>query len=48
VTLNPLKNLGLFLGVFKALFLKTSVKVVMPVVGQELMPPRDTGGVMLR
>ena len=30
-----------------ALFI-VSVKVVMPLVGQELMPPMDTGGVTKR
>ncbi len=42
------KALG-FLSVFVliALFV-TSVKIVMPVVGQELMPPMDTGGVTIK
>lgn len=35
------------IAVLIALFV-TSVKVVMPVVGQELMPPMDTGGVNIR
>jgi multidrug efflux pump subunit AcrB len=35
------------IAVLLALFL-TSVKVVMPVVGQELMPPMDTGGVNIQ
>ncbi len=42
------KSLG-FVSVFVliALFI-TSVKIVMPVVGQELMPPMDTGGVNIK
>ncbi|MBA1419466.1 MAG: efflux RND transporter permease subunit [Epsilonproteobacteria bacterium] len=42
------KKLG-FISVFVliALFV-TSVKLVMPVVGQELMPPMDTGGVNIK
>ncbi len=35
------------IAVLIALFV-TSVKVVMPVVGQELMPPMDTGGVTIK
>ncbi|MDQ7046734.1 MAG: efflux RND transporter permease subunit [Sulfurovum sp.] len=42
------KRLG-FLSVFILIVLfLTSVKIVMPVVGQELMPPMDTGGVNIQ
>ena len=42
------KLLGVFsIVVLIALFV-TSVKMVMPVVGQELMPPMDTGGVNIK
>ena len=42
------KVLGIFsIAVLIALFV-TSIKIVMPVVGQELMPPMDTGGVNIK
>jgi len=42
------KPLGFFsIAILIALFV-TSVKLVMPTVGQELMPPMDTGGVNIR
>lgn len=37
----------LYVVVLIALFI-TSVKIVMPVVGQELMPPMDTGGINIK
>jgi len=37
----------LSIGILLALFV-TSIKLVMPVVGQELMPPMDTGGVNIK
>ena len=39
------KALGVFSVVVLLALFVTSVKLVMPVVGQELMPPMDTGGV---
>ncbi len=42
------KYLGGFSFVVLIALFVTSVKVVMPVVGQELMPPMDTGGVTIK
>ncbi len=42
------KYLGFFSFVVLIALFVTSVKVVMPVVGQELMPPMDTGGVTIK
>jgi len=42
------KYLGVFSFVVLIAFFVTSVKIVMPVVGQELMPPMDTGGVTIK
>lgn len=42
------KYLGVFSFVVLIALFVTSVKVVMPVVGQELMPPMDTGGVTIK
>ena len=38
---------GVYLGVLGVLFV-ISLKVVMPLVGQELLPPMDTGGIQVR
>ncbi len=47
-TITSSKILGFVsIGVLLALFV-SSVKIVMPVVGQELMPPMDTGGVNIK
>ena len=42
------KILGVFSIVVLLALFATSVKLVMPVVGQELMPPMDTGGVNIK
>jgi multidrug efflux pump subunit AcrB len=42
------KILGVFSVVVLIALFVTSVKLVMPVVGQELMPPMDTGGVNIK
>ena len=47
-TITSSKRLGFIsVGILIGLFL-ISVKIVMPVVGQELMPPMDTGGVNIK
>jgi multidrug efflux pump subunit AcrB len=42
------KSVALLYGVVLIALFVTSVKIVMPVVGQELMPPMDTGGVNIK
>ena len=42
------KSLGFISIVMLIALFVTSVKIVMPVVGQELMPPMDTGGVNIK